>query len=247
VRPRPPEAGVGVNWLLAALPAAERQRVLAQAEQVELKLTAVLAQAGDRMRHVYFPTGSYISQIAMIDEHPGLEVGMVGREGMLGAHLAWGLPREPLKALVQGAGPAWRLECGAFHEALAQSPALRAVLGRYLYVLMAQRATSAGCLRYHEIGPRLARWLLMCQDRAGQSQLHVTQEFMAYMLGVRRVGVTVAAGELQRQGCIAYHRGEMTVLDRRALETLACSCYRADLAAYEDVMAELFEGKPQAA
>lgn len=236
MHPTRPDNGAGGNWLLDSLPAADRDRLIAAGDHVELKLSQVLAQAGDRMRHVYFPTGSFVSLIAMIDDHPGLELGMVGREGMLGAHLAWGLPREPLKALVQGPGPAWRLECGAFDGVLARSAPLQALLGRYLYVLMAQRATSAGCLRYHEIGPRLARWLLMSQDRAGNSRFHVTQEFMACMLGVRRVGVTVAAGELQRQGCIAYHRGEMAVLDRRALERAACSCYRAERLAYEDVM-----------
>lgn len=223
--------------MLAGLPAADRVRLVASGERVELTLSQVLVQAGDRMRHVYFPTGSVISLIAMVDAHPGLELGMVGREGMLGAHLAWGLHREPLKALVQGAGPAWRLECAAFDAMLGRSLPLQTLLGRYLYVLMAQRATSAGCLRYHEIGPRLARWLLMSQDRAGCSRFHVTQEFMACMLGVRRVGVTVAAGALQRQGCIAYHRGEMTVLDRRTLQSLACSCYRADRRAYDEIMA----------
>lgn len=228
--------GATDNRLIASLPEAERARLLAACETVDLSLSQVLGEAGDRTRHVYFPTGGFISLIASVDAHPGLEVGMIGREGMLGGHLTWGLAREPLLALVQGAGPALRVARRPFNDELARSAPLRQTLGRYLYVLMAQRATSAGCLRYHEIGPRLARWLLMSHDRAGSATFHVTQEFMAFMLGVRRVGVTVAAGELQRQGWIRYHRGEMTVIDRAGLEGAACSCYRADLDVYQDVM-----------
>ncbi|MDE1947093.1 MAG: winged helix-turn-helix domain-containing protein, partial [Burkholderiales bacterium] len=115
-----------------------------------------------------------------------------------------------------------------------RSPALQRRLQRYVGVLMAQMVGSAGCLRFHLIGPRLARWLLMSQDRAHADRFHVTHEFLAYMLGVRRVGITVAAGTLQRRGLISYHRGEMTVLDRAGLEQAACSCYAADLQAYAD-------------
>ena len=134
---------------------------------------------------------------------------MVGREGMVGAQLVLGVANSPLRALVQGAGAAWRVGVAAFKAALAQSPALQRELDRYLYVLMAQTVSSAGCLRFHLIGPRLARWLLMSQDRAHDDHFHVTHEFLAYMLGVRRVGVTVAAGELQRRGLITYHRGDV--------------------------------------
>jgi CRP-like cAMP-binding protein len=230
------------NWLIAALPQADRQRLLAVCEPVELKLSQVLGEAGDRTRHVYFPTRSFISLVASVDAHPGLEVGMIGHEGMLGAHLSLGLTREPLLALVQGAGPALRVARRPFTEELARNAPLRQAVGHYLYVLMAQRATSAGCLRYHEICPRLARWLLMSRDRAGSATFHVTQEFMAFMLGVRRVGVTVAAGELQRQGLIRYHRGEMTIVDRVGLEAAACSCYRADKDIYRAVMQPESEG-----
>ena len=166
----------------------------------------------------------------------GLEVGMVGREGMLGSQLSLGAGAAPLHALVQGPGPAWRLEAGAFNAELECSAALRREIGRYVYVLMTQLATSAGCARYHEIGPRLARWLLMSQDRAHASTFHMTQEFLGYMLGVRRVGITEAAGALQRAGLIEYQRGRLTVLDRAGLEAEACNCYAADRKSYAELL-----------
>jgi CRP-like cAMP-binding protein len=126
------------------------------------------------------------------------------------------------------------MDARAFRAQLAGSAALHRLLDRYLYVLMAQLTTSAACLRFHLIGPRLARWLLMTQDRAHSDSFHVTQEFLAYMLGVRRVGVTAAAGAMQRDGLIYYTRGQMVVLDRQGLEQAACSCYASDCKAYSD-------------
>jgi CRP-like cAMP-binding protein len=167
---------------------------------------------------------------------PGVEVGMVGREGMLGAHIALGVPSAPLHALVQGAGTARRIGARAFRAELAESAALRDSVNRYLYVLLSQLATSAACLRFHLIGPRLARWLLMSEDRSRSNSFRVTQEFLAYMLGVRRVGITAAAGALQRSGLIEYHRGELTVVDRSGLEAAACSCYRTDRDGYDKLL-----------
>jgi len=158
------------------------------------------------------------------------------REGMLGVQLAMGVRIAPLHALVQGSGSAWRVGARAFKRELARSAVLRNELSRYAYVLMQQLAGSAACLRFHEIGPRLGRWLLMSQDRAHADSFRVTHEFLAYMLGVRRVGVTRAATELQRAGHIEYHRGALTVLDRRGLELAACSCYAADRESYADVL-----------
>lgn len=220
------------NHLIELLPRADRQRLLAVCEPFPLQLAQVLCERGETTRHVYFPIEGFISLVATIDKHAGLEVGMVGREGMLGAHLALGVASTPLRALVQGPGHAWRVGAVAFQREFERSPVLRRSLNRYIYVLMAQLAASAACLRFHLIGPRLARWLLMTHDRARTDTFRVTHEFLAYMLGVRRVGITVAASALQHSGLIRYHRGEITVLDRAGLEAVACDCFAADQRAY---------------
>jgi CRP-like cAMP-binding protein len=225
------------NQLIERLPRKDRASLLAACETVHLTLGEVLCEPGKATRHVWFPVDGFISMVAPIDGKPALEVGMVGREGMLGAHLALGVATVPLHALVQGAGTALRVTATAFRAELARSPALQRVLHRYVYVLMAQLTGSAACLRFHEIGPRLARWLLMSQDRAHAERFHVTHEFLAYMLGVRRVGVTAAASALQRRGLIEYHRGEMAVLDRPGLEAAACDCYANDSRAYAEQFA----------
>ena len=224
------------NHLIESLPRSDRVRLLAVCEPINLVLSEVLCEPGKPTRHVYFPTEGFISLITLVAGHPGLEVGMVGREGMVGAQLALDVVNSPLRALVQGSGAALRIGAKAFRGELARSTALQRSMNRYLYVLMGQLATSAACLRFHLIGPRLARWLLMTQDRAHADTFHVTQEFLAYMLGVRRVGVTAAASALQRAGLIQYTRGELTVLDRSGLEAAACSCYTTDRQTYADLL-----------
>ena len=224
------------NHLIERLPRKDRLRLLSLCEPIDLVFAEVLCEPGERTRYVYFPVDGFISLLTQIDGKAALEVGMVGREGMLGIQLAMGVSTTPLHALVQGAGSAWRIGAGVFKRELVQSGALRNGLSRYAYVLMSQLATSAACLRYHEIGPRLARWLLMSQDRAHADRFRVTQEFLSYMLGVRRVGVTRAASELQRAGHIRYRRGVLTVLDRAGLEAAACDCYAADRRSYAKVL-----------
>lgn len=224
------------NHLVEQLPRRDRERLIALAQEVPLVMGEVLCDTGETTRHVYFPLEGFISLIAPVDTKPSIEVGMVGREGMLGVQLLLGVGKVPLHALVQGPGTALRIGTSAFRGELATSAALRRVLERYVYVLMAQLANAAACLRFHEIGPRLARWLLMSQDRAHADHFHVTHEFMAYMLGVRRVGVTTAAGALHRRGLIDYRRGELTVLDRCGLEAAACDCYADDRKVYADLL-----------
>ena len=224
------------NHLIESLPRTERMNLLSICTPVELVLGDVLCNKGQTLRHVHFPVDSFISLVMNTDGHQGLEVGMIGREGMLGAHTALGVVRTPLRGLVQGAGSAWRADAVAFKRLLPESAALRKAIGRYVYVLMSQLASSAACLRYHLIAPRLARWLLMTQDRAHSDNFRVTQDFLSYMLGVRREGVTAAAGALQARGLIRYVRGDMTVLDRQGLEAASCSCYAAETLVYTQQM-----------
>jgi hypothetical protein len=225
------------NHLIVALPSKDRARLLASCEKVELVFQKTLIEPGGRIRHVYFPTDrSYISLLTPVDGVASLEVGLVGNEGMCGVSLLLGVETSPLRALVQGSGPALRLSAAAFKQALRDSPALQRALNRYLYVLMTQLAQSAACTRFHLIEARLARGLLMTQDRARSDQFHITHAFLAGMLGVRRAGVTKAANALQARSLIAYKRGHMTVLDRRGLEGAACACYQADQSVYQRML-----------
>lgn len=224
------------NHLIELLPSTSRSRLLAICEPIELTVGEVLGQVGTPTRYVYFPTVGFISLVTAIKGRPTLEVGMVGREGMVGTQLVLGVDTAPLHAVVQGAGAAWRIGAPEFSKELARSAAMQRGMNRYVYVTMTQLASAASCLRFHQIGPRLARWLLMTQDRAHSDKFHITHEFLAYMLGVRRVGITTAASILQREGLIKYRRGEIEVLNRRALKAAACSCYAADRQAYADLL-----------
>jgi len=161
---------------------------------------------------------------------------MVGNEGMLGMPLMLGVDVSPMRALVQGSGSAMRLDAESFRRAFGQSPTLREGLNRYLYVLMGQVSQTAACTHFHFVEARLARWLLMTQDRANSAEFRLTQEFLAYMLGVRRVGVTNAARSLQGRKLIRYSRGHITVLDREGLEAVSCGCYQAEKRMYEQIL-----------
>ena len=224
------------NLLLAALPAADRRRLLADCDSVQLVVGDTLTEPGDVERHAFFPIDSFISLVAPIDGGARLEVGLVGNEGMVGTSVILGVRVSPLRALVQGAGPAWRLNGAKLTRELERSPALRRVLNGYLYVVIGQLAQTAACTRFHFVEARLARWLLMTRDRAHSNGFRITHEFLAYMLGVRRVGVTRAAGALQRRKLIHYARGSLEILDAPGLEAAACSCYGTDKAMYASVL-----------
>jgi CRP-like cAMP-binding protein len=232
-----PYPGVAVvNRLLEALPGADRRRVLASGETIDLALGDLLYTPGDRLTHAYFPLGGVISLIQPIDVGDSIEVGLVGAEGMFGTPLALGVDASPVRAVVQGAGPALRIDAAALGRELQRSAALQRELDRYIYVRMSQLSQTAACTRFHVVEARLARWLLMTQDRQRSASFHITHEFLAFMLGVRRVGVTKAASALQTRRLIRYSRGDITVLDRRGLQAASCGCYRADRDTYDRIL-----------
>ncbi len=224
-----------VNRLLEGLPNSDKRRILAACETVDLTFADVLCSPGDRISHVFFPTSSFISLIMPIDDSASLEVGLVGNEGMFGIPLVLGVDVSPMCAVVQGAGSTLRMSAARFSREFGRSPALHHAIDRYVFVHLSQLAQTAACTRFHVVEARLARWLLMTQDRAHADTFHVTQEFLAFMLGVRRVGVTTAASSLQKRNLIHYSRGTITVLDRRGLKTASCGCYKADRNSYARV------------
>jgi CRP-like cAMP-binding protein len=215
------------NTLLASLPPTDREQVIGACKQVELILGESVCKPGDLLRHVYFPADSYISLITPIGDSESLEVGMVGNEGVFGITLLLDVKVSPLMGLVQGGGQALRMTSRLFSRIAKESAPFRQTLNRYMYVLTTQLAQTAACNRFHLLDARMARWLLMTQDRAHSDTYRLTHQFLAYMLGMRRAGITEAAGRLQAKGLIRYARGELTVLNRKGLEAASCPCYGA--------------------
>lgn len=213
------------NRILAALPPKASRRFLSALERVELPLGKVLFEAGSTSRHVYFPNDCMVSLLAAADHGSVLEVGLVGAEGMVGVGLALGISKSPVKALVQGAGSAMRMNAARFGSELARSAPLRRQVDRCAYLAMATAMQVAVCNKAHVLEARLARWLLMTRDRVAADKFRFTQEFIALMLGVRRAGVNGAAGALQRRKLIRYSRGMMQILDREGLLAASCACY----------------------
>jgi len=224
------------NRLLAGLPRKSYQHVLAECEPVELASADVLWEPGANIGYVYFPSESFIALVSPIEGDCGLAVGMVGNEGMVGIPIMLGSDTSSLFALVQGGGSALRMTAATFRRELAAIPLFQEQLNRYLYVFTVQLARTTACVRYHFLEARLARWLLMMRDRAHGKAFRATHDVLAYMLGVRRVGVTKAANSLQKRELISYTRGDVTVVDRGGLEAVSCRCYCADTETYDRVL-----------
>jgi len=220
---RPPPSA---NHVLAAMPRPAYQLLQAGLVPVPLVYGQVLYEPAGKIDHVYFPIDSLVSLLTAVDEHQALEVGMVGNEGMVGMPMVLGITVSAVRALVQGSGTAMRMSAARFRGEFRNSAPLQRALYRYTHLLMAQVSQTAACNRFHQAEARLARWLLMTADRLHADDFRLTHEFLAHMLGVRRVGVTKAASELEHRRLIAYSRGHIRILDRPGLEAAACSCYR---------------------
>jgi CRP-like cAMP-binding protein len=214
------------NHLLDALPAADYERITAQAELVPMVLGDVLYEPGKKLQHVYFPTTAIISLLYVMKDGASAEIAVVGNEGMLGISLFMGGDTTPSSGVVQSAGHAYRLEAELLKDEFERFGATMHLLLRYTQALITQMAQTAVCNRHHSVDQQLCRWLLLSLDRLASNELTMTQESIANMLGVRREGVTAAAGRLQRAGLIHYSRGHITVLDRKAVEARSCECYQ---------------------
>jgi len=213
------------NRLLAVLPEIERERVYPQLEPTQMSLGDVLYESGSQLDHVYFPATSIVSLLYVMADGASAEIAVVGNEGMVGVALFMGGETTPSRAVVQSAGVAYRLSGLLLKEEFRRAGAMQYRLLRYTQALLTQMAQTAVCNRHHSIDQQLCRWLLLSLDRLPGDQLTMTQELIANMLGVRREGVTDAAGKLQKLGVIEYSRGHIKVLDRPRLEQLSCECY----------------------
>ncbi len=215
-----------VNHLLAAVPRQTYQRMLPGLKPVHLTYGQVLYEPAGQIEHVYFPNNCLVSLLTAVDKNRTLEVGMVGYEGMVGMPMVLGIGVSAVRALVQGSGTAMRMTAARFRAEFKQNLPLQRALFRYTHLLMAQVSQTAACNRFHRAEARLARWLLMTGDRLHSNEFRLTHEFLSHMLGLRRVGVTRAASDLERKKIIDYSRGKIRILDRKGLEAAACTCYR---------------------
>jgi CRP-like cAMP-binding protein len=213
------------NHLLAALPPAERTRIFPHLQLVPMPLGRVLYESGDPLLHVYFPVDSIVSLLYVMENGSSAEISVVGNEGLIGIALFMGGETTPSRAIVQSAGYAYRLVARRLKDEFNRHGDMQLLLLRYTQALITQMSQTAVCNRHHSVDQQLCRWLLLSLDRLSSNQLIMTQELIANMLGVRREGVTDAAGKLQKLGVIQYARGQITVLDRPQLEKLSCECY----------------------
>jgi len=232
------------NHLLAALPAAEFDRLAAHLELARMPLGEALYESGGRLGHVYFPTTAIVSLLYVLENGASAEIAVVGNEGILGISIFMGGETTPSRAVVQSAGYGYRLAAQLLKQEFNRAgPVLRLLL-RYTQALITQMAQTAVCNRHHSVEQQLCRWLLLSLDRLSSDSLSMTQELIANMLGVRREGVTEAAGKLQRAGLIRYSRGRIEVLDRPGLEKAVCECYAVVKTEFERLLSDIPRGDP---
>lgn len=224
------------NLLLNAIPSHERRRVERELSERHLARDSFVYRRDGLISEVFFPTTCVLSAIALMQDGAGVEIGTIGREGLGGIQLALGVRNVPSEMLCQIEGAAFTMESGAFVACLEQLPAFKAIVYRYTQSLVNAMGQSIACNAMHAVTQRCARWLLATRDRVGSSAFYLTQEYLAYMLGVRRAGVSMAAGTLQDAGLIHYRRGHIEILDAGRLEAVSCECYRSIKAAYREVM-----------
>ncbi len=235
--PTPPDPRQ--NHLLAALPGDEYARLFPHLERVPMPLGEVLYESGAQMRHVYFATTSIVSLLCVMEDGASAEIAVVGNEGIVGVSLFMGGETTPSRAVVQSAGHAYRLKGPLLKDEFYRAGPMQRLLLRYTQALLTQMAQTAVCNRHHSLDQQLCRWLLLSLDRLPSNELIMTQELIANMLGVRREGVTEAAGHVQKAGLIEYHRGRITVLDRPGLEARSCECYAVVKNEYERLLPEV--------
>jgi CRP-like cAMP-binding protein len=218
--------GLSGNRLLARLPQDEYERILPHLERVSFSLGEVIYESGGQMAHVYFPTNAIISLLYVMENGSSAEMGVTGNDGLVGIALFMGGDSMPNRAVVQSAGDAVRMKAKVLQDEFARGGAFQRLLLRYTQALITQMSQTAVCNRLHAIEQQLCRWLLLSRDRLDSDELVMTQELIANMLGVRREGVTAAAGRLQEQGLISYVRGRIRIIDRPGLEAAVCECYK---------------------
>jgi CRP-like cAMP-binding protein len=224
------------NRLFSGFRESDRVNLSQGSQLVQLQAGDTLMRSSQRMEHAYFPVDSAVSLLISIPGQPGVEVGLVGREGLLGLSLVLGAASASLQAVVQNSGWAWRVDASRLRRRIVSSASLRGRLNLYTQVRILQLAQSAACRNFHHLEERLARWLLMSRDRVGGDELMLTHELLAHTLGARRAGVTLAANALRRRELIQYSRGRLVLIDTRGLEAAACSCYLTDKRTYARFM-----------
>src|ERR1700732_1546311 len=232
------------NRLLGALPRKEYQKLLPVLEPVNLTFGETLYESQTQIRHVYFPNDCFVSMLTTVDTGRAVEVGLIGSEGMIGVPMALGVAVSPFRAVVQGGGAALRLKTGEFRRTFIKSAALKREVFLFTHLLMIQIAQTAACNRFHVVTQRMARWMLMTHDRVNSNEFRITQEFLALMLGVRRVGVSVAMCALRDRKVIAYRRGTITILDQGGLVAAACGCYKTVKDTYSRAQAHKGNSRP---